>query len=83
MSNNNGTKEEAAALVSVYPFMHMAGGVPLILHGKCCGAVGVCSGMISLEQDEAVAMAAIKALADIYWATKVMDEQAIPLNSIP
>jgi len=53
------------------------------LHGKCCGAVGVSSGMISLEQDEAVAMAAIKALADIYWATKVMDEQAIPLNSIP
>jgi glc operon protein GlcG len=63
-------------LASVYPFLQLGGGVPLILNGSCCGAVGVSSGgLISrsdLEQDEQVAWAAVKAMADIYWSYKVL-----------
>ena len=76
-NSKSSTKEAAAALVSVYPFMHMAGGVPLILNGKCCGAVGVSSGMIVTDQDEHVALAAVKSMADMYWSYQVMAEEEV------
>ena len=74
-NSKGGTKEAAAALVSVYPFMHMAGGVPLILNGKCCGAVGVSSGNFMTDYDEKVALASVKSMADMYWSYQVMAEE--------
>lgn len=74
-ASKSSTKEATAALVSVYPFMHMAGGVPLILNGKCCGAVGVSSGIIMTENDERIALASVKSMADMYWSYQVMAEE--------
>ena len=79
--SKSSTKEATAALVSVYPFLHMAGGVPLILNGRCCGAVGVSSGMIMTDQDEQVALAGVKAMQDMYWSFQVMAEEEA--NGIP
>ncbi|CAB9525663.1 Glcg protein [Seminavis robusta] len=72
-----GTQDAAsAALVSLYPYLHMSGGVPLILNGTCCGSVGVSSGGLitqdDQEADEQVAWAAVKAMADIYWSYQVL-----------
>ena len=50
------------ALLSA-PFVLMRGGVPIIINGACCGAVGV-SG-VKPDQDEQVAKAAVNALTTI------------------
>ena len=38
------TSVQTAAMIQLYPFLYLPGGVPLILNGHCCGAVGVSSG---------------------------------------
>lgn len=63
------------ALIAVYPFLHIGGGVPMVLNGNCCGAVGVSNGQVEdndQEQDQQVASAAVKAMADIYWSYQVL-----------
>jgi glc operon protein GlcG len=50
------------ALLSA-PFVLMRGGVPLLVNGVCCGAVGV-SG-VKPEQDEQVARAAVAVLTSV------------------
>jgi glc operon protein GlcG len=51
-----------AALLSA-PFVLMRGGVPFLVNGVCCGAVGV-SG-VQPEQDEQVARAAVAVLTSV------------------
>lgn len=63
------------ALVALYPFLHIGGGFPLILNGTCCGAVGVSNGQVDIcdqQQDQHVAKAGVKAMADIYWNYQVL-----------
>lgn len=49
------------------------GGVPFLLNGVCCGAVGV-SGA-EPEQDEKIARAAVTALQDIFWSHQVFSSE--------
>lgn len=60
--SDGGTMTSRAALLST-PFCMMRGGVPIMVNGICCGAVGV-SG-VKPDQDEQVAMAAVNALNSI------------------
>lgn len=46
------------------PFVLMRGGVPLMLDGVCCGAVGV-SG-VQAAQDEQVSRVAVQAMSDLF-----------------
>lgn len=55
-------KSRASLLSS--PFVLMRGGVPLILDGTCCGAVGV-SG-VQADQDEQVARVAVEAMNNMF-----------------
>jgi glc operon protein GlcG len=57
-----GGKSRASLLSS--PFVLMRGGVPLMLDGTCCGAVGV-SG-VQADQDEQVARVAVEAMRNIF-----------------
>lgn len=60
--NVSGGKSRASLLSS--PFVLMRGGVPLILDGNCCGAVGV-SG-VQADQDEQVARVAVEAMSNMF-----------------
>ena len=51
-----------AALLSA-PFVLMRGGLPIVIHGVCCGAIGV-SG-VKPDEDELVAQAAVDAIASL------------------
>jgi glc operon protein GlcG len=76
-----GGEGKELAMASMYPYFQLGGGVPLILNGSCCGAVGVSSGGLighaDQEHDEQVAWAAIKAMTDLYWSYQVLAADAV------